>query len=99
MLAKHHTIVSTAATAVVAALLVLGPAAFAAEPGAEALQEEIDALRAKVALLEQHVIELEEQAGVVPAKLSALEEKGAIARFDLLETRPEQPERQPFGKL
>lgn len=99
MLPRHHTIASNAAAASIAALLVLAPAAFAAEPEVEALQQEIDGLRAKVALLEQHVIELEEQVGVVPAKLPALEEKGNIERFDLLKTEPEQPERQPFGKL
>lgn len=99
MLARHHTIASSAATAAIAALLVFTPTAFAAEPEVEALQEEVDALRAKVALLEQHVIELEEQVGVVPAKLPALEDKGAVERFDLLRTEAEQPERQPFGKL
>lgn len=102
MFPRHHTFSSGAATAAIAALLVLAPAAFAAEPEVEALQKEIDGLRAEVALLERHVTQIEDHLGT-PAMLHAAEDKGdiagAIERFDLLKTQPEQPERRLFGNL
>lgn len=99
MLSRNQAFSSGAATVAIATFLAFAPAAFAAEPEVDALQKEVDGLQAKVALLERQVIELGELAGVVPAKLPALEGKGAVERFDLLRTEPEQPERQAFGKL